>query len=79
MVKKVAIGTFLEINGTFDNTSLETICARGSQGHSINPSLVDWTAAMLGKRWKLGWKDRTHGPASWGNVPRYSRRKYMPF
>jgi len=47
--KGYALGVFLDIEGTFDNTSY-TVIREAMIRHNIPTALVDWTQSMLTRR-----------------------------
>jgi hypothetical protein len=44
--KDIALGTFLDIEGTFDRTSFDTI-KQAAERHGIEPAIRRWICAML--------------------------------
>jgi hypothetical protein len=49
-MKEYAIGAFLDIEGAFDSTSIDTI-KQAMNRHDVPEALVDWTENMLAERW----------------------------
>jgi hypothetical protein len=47
--KDIALGAFLDIEGTFDRTSLDII-KQAAERHAIEPPICRWICAMLNSR-----------------------------
>lgn len=47
--KELALGTFLDIEGAFDNTAFESICTAATN-HGIETTIVRWMKSMLENR-----------------------------